>query len=380
MRVDHPIISADSHITEAPNTYVDYIDPAYRDVAPRLVSTDDRGDVYVIEGMRRSIPMGLIAAAGKPAEELAQRARYEELHRSGYDSSCRLDDQRRDGISAELIYPSVGMVLCNHPDFDYKRAAMQAYNRWLVEYCAVDSNRLIPLGQSAMRTPEEGIRDLEEMKAMGMRGVMMPGNPAVVDYDSSVYDEFWAACVDLQMVPSFHILTSSADAFGGHRGPKMANFLTIIRGCQDIIAMFVLGAVFERHPGLRVVCVEADAGWAPHFMYRMDHAYKRHRAWLTAKVDRLPSAYFREHIYMTFQDDFVAFQNVDQMNWHRLMWANDFPHSDSTWPWSQEMLDEQAAHLTAEQRRAILCDNAAELYGIDTSVLPIGGDALAEAS
>ena len=81
---------------------------------------------------------------------------------------------------------------------------------------------------------------------------------------------------------------------------------------------------------------------------------------------------------MTFQDDWVAFRNVDQMNWRRLCWANDFPHSDSTWPWSQQLLDEQTVHLTEEQTRAILCDNAAELYGIDTSVLPIGGDALAE--
>jgi uncharacterized protein len=178
-------------------------------------------------------------------------------------------------------------------------------------------------------------------------------------------------------VPSFHILTSSSDALTHQRGPKMANFLSIIRGCQDIIAMLVLSSVFERHPGLRVVCVEADAGWAPHFMYRMDHAYNRHRAWLTADVDRPPSEYFRQHIYMTFQDDFVAFRNVDQMNWHRLMWANDFPHSDSTWPWSQDVLDEQAADLTTEQRRAILCDNVAELYGIDTARLPVGGDALA---
>src|SRR5215204_1015299 len=69
MRVDHPIISADSHITEAPNTYIDYIDPAYRDTAPHIVETPDKGDVYVIDGMRRSIPMGLVAAAGKPAEE-----------------------------------------------------------------------------------------------------------------------------------------------------------------------------------------------------------------------------------------------------------------------------------------------------------------------
>lgn len=380
MRVDHPIISADSHITEAPNTYTDYIDPAWRDVAPRIASTDDRGDVFVIDGMKRTIPMGLVAAAGQAADELNTKARYDELHRSGYDSSYRLEDQRRDGISCEIIYPSVGMVLCNHPDFDYKRAAMQAYNRWIVDYCSTDPSRLIALGQTAMRTPTEGIADLEEMKAQGMRGVMMPGNPAVEDYDSPIYDDFWQACVDLEMVPSFHILTSSADQLGPQRGPKMAGFLSIIRGCQDIIAMLILGGVFDRHSDLKVVCVEADAGWAPHFMYRMDHAFDRHRAWLTANIDTMPSDYFREHIYMTFQDDWTAFRNADQMNWRRLLWANDFPHSDSTWPWSQELLDRHAAHLTDEQRRAILCDNVAELYRIDTSVLPVGGDAMVESA
>ena len=68
---------------------------------------------------------------------------------------------------------------------------------------------------------------------------------------------------------------------------------------------------------------------------------------------------------------------VDHVNHKRLLWANDFPHSDSTWPWSQEMLDEHAAHLTAEQARDILCNNSAELYGIDLSALPVGGDGLA---
>ena len=72
---------------------------------------------------------------------------------------------------------------------------------------------------------------------------------------------------------------------------------------------------------------------------------------------------------MTFQDDFVAFQTADQMNWRRLMWANDFPHSDSTWPWTQEMLAEQTADAATEQRRAILCDNVAELYKIDLAKL-----------
>ena len=78
--------------------------------------------------------------------------------------------------------------------------------------------------------------------------------------------------------------------------------------------MLVFGGVFERHPKLRVVCVEADAGWAPHFMYRMDHAYKRHRYWMKGKeLARLPSEYFRDHITLTFQDDWTAFQAADQL-------------------------------------------------------------------
>ena len=380
MKVDYPIISADSHITEAPNTYIDYIDPKYAAMAPHVVETEDRGDIYVIEGMKTTIPMGLVAAAGQDPAKLNTRARYKDLPRSGYDGTVRPADQNRDGVSAEVIYPSVGMVLCNHPDFDFKKAAMDAYNRWISEYCSADPVRLLALGQTPMRSPQEGIADIEKMKAMGMVGVMMPGNPQLEDYDSPVYGEFFDACVDLKMVPSFHILTSSSDGLNRTRGPKMNNFLSIIRGNQDIMGMFVLGGVFERHPKLKIVCVEADAGWAPHFMYRMDHAWKRHRVWLKAMVDRLPSEYFREHIYLTFQDDFVAFANADQMNWRRLCWANDFPHSDSTWPWSQEMLDEQTAHLTPEQQRAILCDNVADLYGIDTSKLLVGGDALAAAA
>ena len=139
----------------------------------------------------------------------------------------------------------------------------------------------------------------------------------------------------------------------------------ICRGCQDILGLFVFGGVFERFPKLKVVCVEADAGWAPHFMYRMDHAYNRHRHWMKGReLKKLPSEYFAENIYMTFQDDWVAFKVAHLLNPKRLLWANDFPHSDSTWPWSQEMLAEHTRHLTPEQRDWILHDNVAELYGL----------------
>jgi uncharacterized protein len=361
-----PIISADSHVTEPPHTYVDRIEARFRDRAPHVVHDARRGDLFVIEGLPKPIPMGLVAAAGKPAEALTVFGiRFEELHRGGWDPHARLADQDRDGVSAEILYPTVGMMLCNHPDFDYKHACFAAYNEWIGEYASAHPRRLLGIGQTAMRSVADGIRDLERMKALGLRGVMMPGNPAVADYDDPVYDPFWEAAVDLGLPLSFHILTSSSDTFKT-RGPKLNAFMSIIRGCQDIIGLFVFGGVFERHPRLRLVCVEADAGWAPHFMYRMDHAYERHRYWLTGSaITRLPSEYFREHVYLTFQDDWTAFQVKDLCNVRRLMWANDFPHSDSTWPNSQAVLAKQAAHLTGAERDLVLHDNVAELYGIE---------------
>ena len=374
---DFPIISADSHITESPTTYTQYIDPAFRDRAPKMVDGgDDAGDIFVVEGMR-PIRMGLVAAAGKKPDELVTNGRFEELHRGGWDPKARLGDQDRDGVAAEVIYPSVGMSLCNHRDRDYMRACFQAYNRWIADFCGEAPDRLLGCGQTAMRSVEEAIADIEEIAALGLRGVMMPGLPGTMDqdgkgedYDSPSWDPFWQAAADLGLPLSFHILTTRS---GPTRGPLLNTFLSIVRGVQDVMGTLVFGGVFERNPSVKVVCVEADAGWVPHYTYRMDHAFKRHHNWLGEgrTLSKLPSEYFNEHIYVTFQDDWTAFRFADSMNWRRLMWANDFPHSDSTWPWSQELLEQHTAHLTDEQRRAILCDNVADLYHVDLAKLEV---------
>ena len=369
----YPVISADSHITEPPNTYIDHIDPAWRDRAPRLVDAGpDTGDVFVVDGMKSRIALGTVAAAGKRPEEIRLKgSRFADLHRGGWDPEVRLADQDRDGVAAEIIYPTIGMLLCNHPELDYQKACFDAYNRWLAGYCAAHPDRLLGVGQTAMRTPEEGIADLEAIKAHGLRGVMMPGQPGVEDYDSTIYDEFWEAAIALELPLSFHILTTRNEHT---RGPRMNSFLSIVRGVQDIMGMLVLGGVFERHPRLRIVCAEADAGWVPHYMYRMDHAFKRHRNWLPPgqELSRLPSEYFADCIYVTFQDDWTAFAHADDMNWHRLMWANDFPHSDSTWPWSQEMLAEQTRSLSPDQKRSILSDNVRDLYRVELPSWTVG--------
>jgi predicted TIM-barrel fold metal-dependent hydrolase len=368
------VISADSHVMEPAGTYRDYIDDAFRDRAPVLVHDPSMGATMVVDpGSRHEsrIPYPIIAGAGVSWDRLSLQAgtAFEDLHRGGWDPVARLADQDRDGVSAEVIYPSTGMLLCNHPDLDYKSACFRAYNRWIAEYCEIATDRLIGMGQTAMRSPAETIADLESIRALGLRGVMLPGFPGVAEFDDPCWDEVWDALVELRLPPSFHILTAGQSVGGtGFRGPKLNSFLGIIRGNQDIIGVLTYGGVFDRHPDLRVVCVEADAGWLPHYLYRMDHAFARHRNWLTVEtLSKAPSAYVLDQVYLTFQDDRVAFQTAHLMNPDRLLWASDFPHSDSTWPRSQQVLEEHTAHLDEATVRRIVHDNVAALYGLDPS-------------
>ena len=126
-----PVISADSHIAEPPNCYLDFIDPKFRDRAPHMIEHEKYGDIFVIDGLDQPVPMGLVAAAGRKPEELKPGGmKFADLPRSSWDAKYRVADQDRDGVAAELIYPTVGMMLCNHPDVDYQVACFNAYNRW----------------------------------------------------------------------------------------------------------------------------------------------------------------------------------------------------------------------------------------------------------
>jgi predicted TIM-barrel fold metal-dependent hydrolase len=363
-----PIISADSHVCEPPGCF-DEIDPRFRDRRPIYVEHEALGPCFQIPDLAMPVPLSMINAAGREPQDIQNfKLGWDDLEPGGWDPRERLLAQDRDGIHAEVIYPSVGMVLCLHEDIDYKKACFDAYNRWLAAFCEPARDRLIGVGMAAVRSIEEGIEELSEIARLGFASVMLPGDPHVLDYDHECYDPLWECASDLGLPISFHILTSKSDDLATARkgrGPRINSFMQLIRGNQDIMGMLCFGGVFERHPKLNVVCVEADAGWVPHFTYRMDHAYHRHRFWMeTGAIQRPPSEYFYENIFVTFQDDGAATHKADDHVLRRVLWANDFPHSDSTWPWSQKILADLCAELSPTQRDWILHDNVSELYGL----------------
>ena len=69
------IISADGHVCEPPDCYVDNIEPRYREDAPRIVEQDDGTEAFVVPGMKRPIGLGFIDGAGFGPRERKQRAK-----------------------------------------------------------------------------------------------------------------------------------------------------------------------------------------------------------------------------------------------------------------------------------------------------------------
>ena len=141
-------------------------------------------------------------------------------------------------------------------------------------------------------------------------------------------------------------------------------YMTVIHEIQASLAHLVLGGVLERYPKLRIVSAENDAGWLPHFNYRMDHVFDKYGE-MWDEISERPSHYVKRQVYATFQDDPVGPATHEIFGDDNYMWASDFPHSDSTFPESRAWIEKNFAGVPDGVRRKIVHDNAVALYGMD---------------
>jgi predicted TIM-barrel fold metal-dependent hydrolase len=136
---------------------------------------------------------------------------------------------------------------------------------------------------------------------------------------------------------------------------------------RQAFADLILSGVFERHPRLRVGTVEHELAWIPFFLDQLDYAYTDRPArgpdW--RRFDdptALPSDFFRRQAFASFQEDGVGLRVRDRIGVNLLMWGSDYPHTESTFPRSREILAEIFADVPVEDVRRVVSANAAELY------------------
>ncbi len=355
------IVSADSHVYEPADLFVEYIDPEYRSRAPRIVRHGDV-DKWQLEGVPlRNV--GLVTAAGMRPEEIRDDIRHEEGRRGGWDPHARVEDMDVDGVDAEVLYPSL-FPMFRIPDKGLKSASLRAYNDWLADMCAAYPDRLIGIGLIHLHDIEAAVQELRRVAGKGLRGVGIHSLPPDErPFGDPVYDPFWAEAQDTRTPISLHLFTHDV---GERAQPKhpMASYVTAPVEVQEALATLIGAGVLERFPELKFISVEADIGWMPTFLARMDHYFQRHRFHRGTSQDltMAPSDYFHRQVYATFIQDKPGVDNRHHIGVENIMWSSDYPHSDSTWPESRKFIDLQFGGLPEEDRRKIICDNAAGLY------------------
>jgi len=132
---------------------------------------------------------------------------------------------------------------------------------------------------------------------------------------------------------------------------------------MEPIAQLCASGVCERFPGLRFVTVESGIGWLAWTLWAMDEAYDKHHFWVSPKLEMKPSDYFRRQGYATFSDDPVGIRTRDWIGSDRLLFGNDYPHHEGCWPRSAEVIERTMGECSDAERRMILGETAARLYG-----------------
>ena len=369
------IVSADSHMLEPPDLWTKRLDKKFRDQAPH-VEDNEKGSYFVAPGLKPSrVSLGF--GAGRSGEELKAHFNkgFSEAPAGGWDPVERIKDQDKDGVLAEVLYTTYGMPLFNLPDSDLQRACFKSYNDWVAEFAGHNPKRLYPIGLVSLEDIADGVKELERCARIGLRGAQIWGAPpSDRPYWSRVWDPIWSAAQEFRMPLSLHVgtgkrelrSTSRPQPQSGPRGPFMTvGYMNTMHEIQRSFTDMVFGGVFERYPKLIIVSAENDAGWFPHYMYRLDHSFEKFNAMSDEPLPMKPSEYLRRQMFVTFQDDPVGPMTYQFFGEDNYMWASDFPHTDCTWPHSREVIERDFAGVPDSVTRKIVFDNAVRVYRME---------------
>lgn len=356
------LISADSHVNEPGDLWIDRVPAKLRDRAPRIERFDE-GDAWVIEGVDDPINFGMNACAGLPPEEMKGWCRFGEIRKGGYDPAVRLEEMAADGVDAEVLYPTprLSQAVVANPDDEYHLAMIRAYNDWLSEYVAHAPARFGGLALLPACGAEAAIAEIERvMERPGMRGVVIGSYPngtlAIADED----DKVWAVLEERRLPLSIHVSLSRTMP-RAHKA-KLPGYGRFFDAPNRMIEL-VFDGTFDRHPELDVVFAEVDFGWVPYCKEQIDNNYQRLDPVSRFGLQRLPSEYIERHFHFGYMTDTFGLRNRHDVGVERILWSNDYPHISADWPHSWRTIQASMSGVPSHERELILAGNARRLYG-----------------
>ncbi|MEY2424656.1 MAG: hypothetical protein QOI61_228 [Actinomycetota bacterium] len=322
---------------------------------------------------------GAFAIAQRQAAAAANQSWTRNPHRhpaagrmGNQDPNDRLADMDADGIDIEILYSELsGFRYFNKMGSDEGgTAATRAFNDALTEFASANPERLVVSYQLPLHDVQAAVAEVHRVKSIGGKSLQLPVFPPEVglpDYFHEQWDPLWAAITETDLPITCHVGLNTALNSLAERDPTPQRGImvsVIAPTTSEAFGMWMVTGVLERFPDLKLVFVETQLGWVPWYLHIMDDLATRQRYEFPA-IKELPSFYFQRNIHLTFiEDPWVATDDRYKLGVKNLMWSTDYPHPVSSWPNSQQIIEEQLKGLPDDEQQLILEGNAARVWNL----------------
>jgi predicted TIM-barrel fold metal-dependent hydrolase len=244
----------------------------------------------------------------------------------------------------------------------------RAHDRWIVDWCSDSGGRLIPVAHLSLGDPDAAAAELDRAVRAGCKGgwvvqFTMTRKP----HAHPDHDVLFAKAQELGLPLGIHPSLEPQWALPGRYQleyvRKSSFFLNVTASdaMRHALARFMQYGTFEKFPKLKVIILEAGAGWASYWQDRMDAVYDSVIG-STMPLKEKPSYYFKRNVWISADPDEHALPAMMQLcGEDRIFWATDFPHPDHTGDYIEE-LEELAEKIPAGARSKVLGENVVRVY------------------
>ena len=373
-QIRFPIVSVDDHFVEPPDLFIKRMPSRFASQAPRVVEKEDGVELWQFEDVVEPNRTQAVSVVGRPKDEwTAAPVRFDEMRPGSYNPKARLSDMDLAGVAVSMCFPSnifgfAGQRFFRMKDRELGFAAFRAYNDWVAEeWVATNPERFI--AQQVMWFPDPllAAKEIRRNAERGFRSVTFSENPEALGFPSiytNFWDPFFDACSETGTVIDLHIGSSSTHSRPSSDSPDdvaLALFpLNAIMASVD----WVYARIPIRFPNLKIVFSESGVSWIPMIQERLRRnvraSFIEGSTW--KGMTESPDEVFKRAFWFTSIEDPSGIENRHLIGIDRIMLECDYPHADTSWPDTQEILAGEIGHLPEDDRNLLAYKNACDVY------------------
>jgi uncharacterized protein len=371
MRNGYRIVDTDSHLMEPEWLWERYTEDEFKDRAPKIGrAPESNRRAFLVEGesfVREKGKYPMAAPAFLSAVAKAMK-RFDTAKQEGFSAQSRLRDMDEQGVDVQIMYPTVAGQMLGREFRDIKllAACTRAYNNWACDYASANPQRLCWAAALPMQSVEEAMKEARRAADKGCVSYYMRPNPVG---GHNLWDDellpLWDEIEQIGRPISTHESASSAVAGFGDRMDTHVSGHILSHPFEAMAAMagLIWYGVFEKFPKLKVIHVEADGGWVPYWLQRMEQHWDFSGNAEHEYLKLRPTEYFKRNVCVAFRGDEPTMKAaVDLVGPDNFTWDTDYPHPDGTYPWGIEAMMKQP--ISDEARRKMFWDNAVRVFNL----------------